>query len=225
MYFFVFGLFRVFVTVFFCVFLSDFVFVFLRYLLNLDLLGITSSGNASKIWIQVNPSWLILLLHLRPLMIIIRVSIVIINIIIDLHTQCTSSAPMPWHPYHFSRHVPMCDAWHDTCDTWKYLAHIFYLLSLIFSLHVRDTLKWHTHENFGHPTSTNNSPRPNWQALLQITSFEDFWSQKCCQFFQQKYLLMKGTKRVTVLLNPPSNAKSFLNGNRGHLELVSLKGS
>ena len=60
MYLFVFVLFCVSVFVFFCVIVLGFVFVFLRYLLNLDLLGIASSGNASKIWIQVNPSILIL---------------------------------------------------------------------------------------------------------------------------------------------------------------------
>ena len=60
-----------------------------------------------------------------------------------IFTQGTSSAPMPWHPYHFSRHVPTCDAWHDTCDIWKWLTS-FYLWSLIFFLHVTPENGWLT---------------------------------------------------------------------------------
>ena len=134
-------------------------------------------------------------------MIIIRVSIVIINIIIDLHTQCTSSAPMPWHPYHFSRHVPMCDAWHDTCDTWKYLAHIFYFLSLIFSLHVTPWNGTHIKIlDILHRPTTPQGPTDKLCCKKRVLRI--FGHKNVANFFQQNYLLMKGTKRVIVLLNP-----------------------
>ena len=108
-------------------------------------------------------------------------------------------------------HLFIFDLW-SSSSMWHLKMADSHLLSLIFNLlPPSDTWKWHTYlmshtlPSWKFWTSYTRQQLP--KAKLTITSFEDFWSQKCCQFFLAKIFVDEENEEGDCPSQPPIKCK------------------